>query len=187
MGGLPAGVLTWELVSTGLYAFDQNTDTNLGRKEKNLLTVDQNVFPTTDCITLYIFLIHGTFNMTSPTDNTLPESHVTADPGICGFPCRIVARKQAGRMVSIEISGCECDKIQKMAALLTELSLRDIFLPMTRNPVYLMAEKSGCHPSCTIPAGVLKAAEVAMELALPKDVCIQFLKDGIEKGCHDAE
>ncbi|MFZ3044538.1 MAG: hypothetical protein WA151_01380, partial [Desulfatirhabdiaceae bacterium] len=115
------------------------------------------------------------------------ESCVSAEPGICGFPCKIIAKKQVGRMVSIEMSGCECDKIQKMAALLTELSLRDIFLPMTRNPVYVAAEKSGCHPSCCIPTAVLKTAEVALELALPKDVCIQFLSDKIVKDVHDTE
>lgn len=124
--------------------------------------------------------------MSSPDSNS-SVSCVLVEPGICGFPCKVIARKQAGRMVSIEMSGCECDKIQKMAASLTELSLRDIFLPMTRNPVYMAAEKSGCHPSCCIPSAVLKTAEVAMELALPKDVCFQFLKDGFVKGNHDTE
>lgn len=125
--------------------------------------------------------------MSSSSDSYVSESCVSAEPGICGFPCKIIAKKQVGRMVSIEMSGCECDKIQKMAALLTELSLRDIFLPMTRNPVYVAAEKSGCHPSCCIPTAVLKTAEVALELALPKDVCIQFLSDKIVKDVHDTE
>jgi len=47
-------------------------------------------------------------------------------------------------------------------------------MPVTRNPVYLAAQKSGCHPSCPIPAAVLKAAEVAMEMALPRDASIRF-------------
>ncbi len=33
-----------------------------------------------------------------------------------------------------------------------------------------------CHSSCPIPAAVLKAAEVAMSMALPRDVSIEFRK-----------
>ena len=47
-------------------------------------------------------------------------------------------------------------------------------MPVTRNPVYLAAQQSGCHASCPIPMAVLKAAEVAMEMALPRDVSIRF-------------
>ena len=45
---------------------------------------------------------------------------------------------------------------------------------VSRNPVYLTAEKSGCHTSCVIPAAVLKAVEVAMGMALPREVRITF-------------
>ncbi len=47
-------------------------------------------------------------------------------------------------------------------------------MPVTRNPVYLAAQKSGCHASCPIPMAVLKTAEVAMEMALPREVILQF-------------
>ncbi len=47
-------------------------------------------------------------------------------------------------------------------------------MAVTRNPVYLAAEQSNCHPSCPVPAAVLKAAEVAMEMALPRDAMIRF-------------
>jgi len=119
--------------------------------------------------------------MPSSSDNNMSDSCVLVEPGICGFPCKIIARKLAGRMVSVAISGSDCDKIKKLSVFLTELSLRDIFLPMTRNPVYISAEKSGCHPSCPIPAAVLKTAEVAMEMALPMHVTFQFLKNSPPK------
>ena len=54
-------------------------------------------------------------------------------------------------------------------------------MPVTRNPVFLSAEHAGCHPSCPIPVAILKAAEVAMEMALPREVRIKFeleSKDG---------
>ncbi len=99
---------------------------------------------------------------------------ITADPGICGFACTVRACKSGKRTVTVEITGSECQQVKRLADSLTEMTLKDLFLPLTRNPVYIAAEKSGCHPSCAIPSAVLKAVEVAMDMALPKDVRIKF-------------
>jgi hypothetical protein len=99
---------------------------------------------------------------------------VTVDSGICGFTCCIKAWKIEKRAVGLEISESECQQIQRFSERLSKLTLREIFAPVTRNPVYLAAEQSGCHPSCPAPAAVLKAAEVAMEMALPRDASIRF-------------
>ena len=96
------------------------------------------------------------------------------DPGICGFPCIIKARKTGARQVSLAISGSDCEQIQRLAERLAALSMKDIFAPLSRNPVYISAEKSGCHLSCAIPVAVIKAAEVALDLALPQEVHIKF-------------
>ena len=96
------------------------------------------------------------------------------DPGICGFPCIIKARKTGVRQVSVEISGSDCEQIQRMSERLATLSIKELFTPLSRNPVYISAEKSGCHLSCAIPVAVIKAAEVALELALPQEVHIKF-------------
>ena len=108
----------------------------------------------------------------------LPESEnvcVTVEPGICGFPCVINARKTDARRVSFEISGSDCQQIQQLAERVATLSLKEIFTPLSRNPVYIAAEKSGCHLSCAIPVAVIKAAEVALALALPQEVHIKFV------------
>jgi len=94
--------------------------------------------------------------------------------GICGFTCRIEAWKLGKRAVGLEISESECQQIQQFSQLVSKLSLKEVFMPVTRNPVYLAARQSGCHASCPIPMAVLKAAEVAMEMALPRDVSIRF-------------
>jgi hypothetical protein len=119
--------------------------------------------------------------MSSDTSKTLPIAHVTAEPGICGFRCTIKAQKSDNRTVAVEINGSECKQIQRLSACLTEMSLKELFMPLTRNPVYIAAEKSGCHPSCTIPAAVLKAVEVALDMALPKEVRIKFKNEADEK------
>jgi hypothetical protein len=99
---------------------------------------------------------------------------VTVDPGICGFPCVIKARKTGARKVSLEISGSDCEQIQRIAEHLETLSIKELFTPLSRNPVYVAAEKSGCHLSCAIPVAIIKAAEVALALALPQNVHIKF-------------
>jgi hypothetical protein len=112
-----------------------------------------------------------------PETNKTPQSPVvsmTVEPGICGFPCTIKAQKTDNRTVAVAIADSECKQIKRLATHLTAMSLRELFLPMTRNPVYIAAEKSGCHPSCAIPLGILKAVEVAWGVALPKDVRIKF-------------
>ena len=107
-------------------------------------------------------------------DDPSTTTCVSVDAGICGFTCRIKALKIDKRTVGLEISESECQQIQDFTERLSQLSLNEIFMPLTRNPVYLAAEKSGCHPSCPIPAAVLKAAEVAMEMALARDASIRF-------------
>ncbi len=99
---------------------------------------------------------------------------MTVDPGICGFPCVIEARKTGARKVSLEISSSDCEQIQRLSGRLKTLSIKELFTPLSRNPVYVAAEKSGCHLSCAIPVAVIKAAEVALELALPQEVHIKF-------------
>ncbi len=100
-------------------------------------------------------------------------TRVATEPGICGFSCIIEARRSSG-LVSIKIMGSECKQIQRLSKSITEISLEELFRPLTRNPVYLLAQQAGCHPSCPVPVAVLKAVEVAMEMALPRDVLIKF-------------
>jgi hypothetical protein len=102
------------------------------------------------------------------------EIHLILDPGVCGFQCIIRARSIERRKVHIEITGSECNSVKQLTALLGDIVLRDLFAPISRNPVFLLAEKAGCHPSCPVPVGVLKAAECAMEMALARPVSIRF-------------
>lgn len=99
---------------------------------------------------------------------------MTVEPGICGFACVIKARKTGARQVSLEIADSHCEQIQRLAERLTTLSIKELFTPLSRNPVYVATEKSGCHLSCAIPVAIIKAAEVALELALPQEVHIKF-------------
>ena len=95
------------------------------------------------------------------------------DPGICAFTCLIYAFKDEKYTVRFEIQS-DCDQIQNLARDLGQVGMKDLFLPMSRNPIFQSAEKSQCHLACPIPCSLVKAAEVALGLALPKKVRITF-------------
>lgn len=99
---------------------------------------------------------------------------VNVNPGVCGFTCVIEAHKQDARNVTLSISGSGCKNVRRLTELVPSLSLVDIFKPISKNPVFLSAEKAKCHPSCPIPVAVMKAAEAALGMALPRDVHITF-------------
>jgi hypothetical protein len=111
------------------------------------------------------------------TDRETLVACTKVDPGICGFPCIVKAQKNGARTVSIEISGSECKQIQKLSGLLQNMSLVELFKPITQNPVMISAQKSGCHTSCAIPLAILKTVEVAMEMALARDVNLEVSID----------
>jgi len=97
------------------------------------------------------------------------------EPGICGFPGSIRVQRTGRYTVKLEIkSGCQ--QIKGLASVLEEIAMSELFLPASRNPVYRAAEQAGCHPSCPYPSAILKAAEVALEMALPKEVTFRFRK-----------
>lgn len=103
-----------------------------------------------------------------------PESvRVMVDPGICGFGCTILAWKE-GKEVKFDIQS-ECGQIKKLAAELGPVQMKDLFVPLTKSPIFLCAEKSRCHLACPIPSALVKTAEVVLGLALRKEVSIRFL------------
>ena len=100
---------------------------------------------------------------------------VEVNPGVCGFSCVIHARKLDTQTVSLEITSSECKQIQKLSEDLTQISMMELFTPISRNPIYLSAEKYGCHLPCIVPAAVLKTVEAALGMALPRDIHVRFV------------
>jgi hypothetical protein len=98
---------------------------------------------------------------------------VNIDPGICGFGCIIRAMKQEKRSLSIDIES-DCEQIQKLADTLPDISIKELFLPLSQNPIFQIAERSRCHTACPIPSSIVKIAEVALGLALPKNATLRF-------------
>lgn len=99
--------------------------------------------------------------------------NVRVDPGICGFLCDIKAEAEK-RTVHFHIQS-DCQQIKKMAECLGPVGLRDLFVPLSKNTIFLSAEASRCHLACPIPWALVKAAEVVLGLALPKEAALRFL------------
>jgi len=99
---------------------------------------------------------------------------VAVDPGVCGFFCTVKARKNSNTSVSVSIQGSDCEHVQKISQFIEEISLKELFSPITRNPVFKWAEQAKCHPTCLVPFAILKAAEVEMSMALPRRAGIDF-------------
>lgn len=99
---------------------------------------------------------------------------VSVTPGICGLKCRVTATRQSKKTASIEIIGSKCKMINKLGANPLEISVKDIFTPHTKSLIFKNTEMARCHLCCPVPIAIIKASEVALELALPKDVLIHF-------------
>lgn len=94
------------------------------------------------------------------------------DSGICGFTTTVEARMEGDECVLQIESGCP--GIRKVAEEITRV---DPFREITfrgEGPAVLQAAARHCkHPACPVPAGIIKAVEVAAGLALPKDAAIR--------------
>ncbi len=97
--------------------------------------------------------------------------------GSCGFISRIEAKPLEGRRASLAIAS-DCPNVTALAGRLAELGLRDV---LTRGwgqgPVFAAAAETLAHNACPVPAGLIKAVEVALGLNVPAAASIEFEED----------
>jgi hypothetical protein len=104
-----------------------------------------------------------------------PEAtSVAVEPGVCGFHCTVRAEKSTDGKIRVFITDSKCELVQKMSEFIEAFSLKELFLPLTKNPIYQWAERARCHPSCIVPFAILKAVEVEAGMALPRGAAIEF-------------
>ncbi|MBU2602690.1 MAG: hypothetical protein KKA32_11090 [Actinobacteria bacterium] len=99
------------------------------------------------------------------------------DAGICGFNTTVRAEAESMRKVKLDIES-DCPQIRKAAEQLPEMDmLEELKAGLGHGHVYEVL--SGCvrHVTCPVGSGILKAAESAAGLALPKDVSIKLTKE----------
>ena len=107
-------------------------------------------------------------------------TRVRIKSGGCGFEAHIHVQKTERRKVSVRVSS-DCPQVICLAKELPGLTLMGVLKgPIDKNPVYEKAGQCGLHPGCPVPCGVLKAAEVELELALKKEAAIEFQEEGLK-------
>jgi len=97
--------------------------------------------------------------------------------GICGFQTVVKARMTGRNKCAVEIES-ECNSIQRLAAVLTEVEpYREISFRKEGPLTLQMASQYCAHTACVVPSGIIKAIEIEAGLALPMDPSIKLSKD----------
>ena len=98
--------------------------------------------------------------------------------GGCGFSTQVEAEMQ-DKVCHLTITS-ECKAIQRMAEELTVVNpFQEISFRREMPQTYELGILYCSHAACPVPAGIIKAVEIAAGLALPKDVTIKLSKQGV--------
>lgn len=106
-------------------------------------------------------------------------TQVRIEAGICGLVTIVSASKEGLDSVNINLES-DCPKVIRFYQDITSIDMMGILSTGQDNPVLNTAVKYKLHPSCPVPVGVLKAAEVAIGIALPKDAVIKFTRSSTD-------
>ena len=101
-------------------------------------------------------------------------TRVIVNPGVCGLRCAIQVEKLGRKKASVAILDSDCEQVRKMSQWIKEITLEDLFKPFTQNPLFMWAEKAQCHTTCLVPMAILKAVEVEMGMAVPRNAGLEF-------------
>jgi hypothetical protein len=100
---------------------------------------------------------------------------VEINPGACGFLVTVIATKVGPKETSIVIQ-TDCEQVNEIASMITHLTVQDILgFPFGEDIVYQAAKKAIRHASCSVPCGIIKAAEAELGLAVKQDILIHFI------------
>lgn len=123
------------------------------------------------------FLI-GIFDETlNPHCETYNMIDIQIDTGICGFRTMIHVGRVKKCAIRIRVES-DCSQVTELGNQLKDMGVMEILKgPIHQNPIYEEAGRCRVHSSCPVPCGIIKAAEVALGIALQKDVKIEFLKN----------
>lgn len=98
------------------------------------------------------------------------------NPGVCGLHTTVRTRMN-GHKCEIEIES-ECKAIQELAEQLQEVNPYQEISFRKEGPQTLKLGMQHCyHTACPVPVGIIKAIEVAAQLALPAEVSIKLSKE----------
>ena len=98
------------------------------------------------------------------------------ESGVCGFTTEVEAKMEGDECILTIHSGCK--NIQHLAEELTSVDpFQEITFRGSGPKTLKLAAKFCQHTACPVPAGIIKAVEVAAGLALPKDASIKVMPE----------
>jgi len=100
-------------------------------------------------------------------------TRVVVDPGICGLPATVEVTRLTSTKVKVAVSS-DCEMVTKACVQLSELDWTNALKPLQNSLVYECAFQYIEHVTCPVPVAILKAIEVEVGVALPRDVSIKF-------------
>ena len=103
----------------------------------------------------------------------MTEVKLNVRAGVCGFKTVVIATMDEEMNITYKIKS-ECSEIRAMSKELDSIALFDVIAtPFTENAIY---KTCSClpHAACPVPCSLIKAGEAAGELALKKEVSIEF-------------
>ena len=99
---------------------------------------------------------------------------VTVDAGVCRFKTVIIATMDDEMNIVYKVKS-ECPAVREMAKNMRPIGMFDAMAkPLTENVVYSEFANHLEHAACPIPCALVKAAEVASDMALKKEVSFKF-------------
>ena len=103
----------------------------------------------------------------------MADATVTVDAGVCRFKSVVIATMDDNMDITFKVKS-ECPMVRAACKEIGPIPVFEaVAMPFTENAVY--AACSGFeHVSSPVPCAMIKAAEVAGDLALKKDVSLTF-------------
>ena len=98
------------------------------------------------------------------------------NPGVCGLETVITVVSEDGSEAEVSVES-KCPAVKKMIDALEQPvdAFEACFVKPGNGPVYEAAENLN-HGACPVPSAVLKCIEAECNLALPKDVSMEFVE-----------
>lgn len=101
---------------------------------------------------------------------------VKVKDGICGYTTVIRTKRLGRERVEIRIA-TPCEMVKKMGKELEKVEWKKVFARDMRDSlVYEVAAKHIKHAGCSVPAAIIRAIEIELEMAPAKEVNIEAEK-----------
>jgi len=110
-------------------------------------------------------------------DCTSVQIKAKVEPGVCGFVADIEAEVRDYQFVTLKVNSAR-ENIIKIAGLLKEFDVYNEIKDGFNGEFYKIIQENlkGCCSGCAVQIGMFKSMQVAVNVALPRDVSIKIEK-----------